>query len=253
MEWLNCKVVMLPSNEKSPLILGTNGKLYSSKFDSPNIEHLKGTTFQHLYFISDEKIKECDWAYNEKLGVFQILSENEPTFYDRKIVATTDNKIGIKPFTSFPEPSDLFIERYIKEYNKDKQIKSVMISADYPRCGGDLVLLRGDGEEGEGMDEPFYCRCQSCGEENFYDEKGANKGCKIILKPELVVNTDEKNHIIIRDYLKTSWNRNEVISLLRSCLEATGKEIRAEMKNIPISPYIEFSGDDFDEWVEKNV
>lgn len=51
----------------------------------------------------------------------------------------------------------------------------------YIRCGGELELLAGDGESGEGMAEPFYCRCKKCGEERFYSVDQSNIGCKMII------------------------------------------------------------------------
>jgi hypothetical protein len=51
-----------------------------------------------------------------------------------------------------------------------------------------------------------------------------------------------------------SYGREDVIEIVRRCLNSTGKEIKAEMKGIGTgSSYIEFDGNDLDKWTEKNI
>lgn len=50
-----------------------------------------------------------------------------------------------------------------------------------------------------------------------------------------------------------TYSRNEVISIIHNVLEATGKTIKAEMKNIPHNSYIEFDGNDLETWINKNL
>ena len=57
----------------------------------------------------------------------------------------------------------------------------LLIDPETKRCNGNLTLLSGDGEDGEGMDEPFFCRCDDCGEEGFYSVKTSNNGCRMML------------------------------------------------------------------------
>lgn len=52
------------------------------------------------------------------------------------------------------------------------------------KCHGDLILLSGDGESGEGMSEPFFCICQKCGETDFYAVNATNKGCHMFTSDE---------------------------------------------------------------------
>ena len=50
---------------------------------------------------------------------------------------------------------------------------------------------------------------------------------------------------------KKSYSRNEVITLINKCLEATGGEIKTTM-HIKKS-YVEFDGKDLKSWIEHNV
>jgi hypothetical protein len=109
---------------------------------------------QHLYFTTDEKIKEGDWFYN---GMNKIVvkatnrySEMKNPIPHRKIIATTDPKLkllneeGLKGmnelhvlstyskapkswYNYLPQPSQAFIEKWIKEYNKGNIISEVMV------------------------------------------------------------------------------------------------------------------------------
>lgn len=47
--------------------------------------------------------------------------------------------------------------------------------------------------------------------------------------------------------------RNDVTEIIYKVLRATGKEIRAEMKNIPHNAFIEYDGDDLEKWIEANL
>lgn len=44
-------------------------------------------------------------------------------------------------------------------------------------CGGNLKMLWGDGEWGEGDEYPFFMRCLKCGGEDYYNEETSEKGC----------------------------------------------------------------------------
>jgi hypothetical protein len=49
------------------------------------------------------------------------------------------------------------------------------------------------------------------------------------------------------------YSEEEVFNLLTNCLLVTGKEIKAEMKNIGTDKaYIEYSGSDLEKWFEQN-
>ena len=84
---------------------------------------------QHLYFTSDEEIKEEDYCIidlGENTRVVRVKSLNGGhQIYNvdiiegyakisdlKKIIASTDTSLGL------PQPSTAFIEKYISEYNK---------------------------------------------------------------------------------------------------------------------------------------
>lgn len=95
-----------------------------------NCEH-EDFIHQHLYIVSDEEIKLFDWIYNIKENIIEqitskvsltfVLEENKENQTFKKIIATTDTSLGI------PQPSQGFIEKYIKEYNKGNIITDILV------------------------------------------------------------------------------------------------------------------------------
>lgn len=89
---------------------------------------------QHLYFTTDEKIKEGDWVYSVHGFVVQVDRISGGYLYHKKggnnylncykkIIATTDTSLGITDhrvspvpnFINLPKPPKAFIEKYCKE------------------------------------------------------------------------------------------------------------------------------------------
>lgn len=95
---------------------------------------------QHLYFLSDEKIKEGDWClyqHNEtivlkknnvdKYGHIQYNNIGYDLQYCKKVIATTDESLlieswyesidlGMQPtYKNLPQPSQSFIQKYVDE------------------------------------------------------------------------------------------------------------------------------------------
>jgi len=118
------KVVMLPTNGKDVAMLSKrtkDGMLQSANGREGVANCNTMWQPQHLYFTTDEEIKEGDWClkplYKDgiKLG-FGILQADSSYFggygYDweehHKIIATTDPKLNL------PQPSQAFIEKYCK-------------------------------------------------------------------------------------------------------------------------------------------
>ena len=154
-----CKVVIIATDKDNPskIRLDNNNKL---SFE-PHIQGLyyDGLThiYQHLYILSDDAIKEGEWC--EADGV--IFKYNEKSAladqYCQKIIATTDsslldnqcdgciagipldkNNIHRAEYPSgpmvcqrnkytLPSIPQLFIEKYISEYNKGNKIEEVMV------------------------------------------------------------------------------------------------------------------------------
>ncbi len=151
-------VVMLPSNEKAKI-----GSIlpYSKVGDVKEVDHLLIADAQlleqwnlgkihgivyHLYFLSDEEIKEGDWVEFER-KIFKATPElvRNKTKGDgwNKIIATKDNSLRVRiehPLSiehkSLPQPSELFLDLFVTEYNRGYQINQA------------LVEYEDDGEEG---------------------------------------------------------------------------------------------------------
>ena len=183
---------MLPT-EKATIIYKfeeTNKLIFSNH---PNQHEL--ATPQHLYFTSNEEIKEGDWCYHPELsqeysivtkegiktglhptqGVFRWKSTTNPWYKKaKKIIATTDKSLGL------PEPSKRFLEVYVDAYNEGKKIEEV------------LVEMEDFGEE---------------------DWAGDDYTGEPIWRHDWRVKVKSDNTITIKK-VKDSWNREEVIELL---------------------------------------
>lgn len=137
-----CKVVMLPT-EKASTLYSTSDPLIPKLFKCSNVEVSNGATGknQHLYIISDDVIKEDDWLYNlqsKKIRQCFSIEKNRLVYneYDKKIIATSDNSLAVAiidieqysfDIVYLPQPSQSFIEKYIKQYNKENIITDIMV------------------------------------------------------------------------------------------------------------------------------
>lgn len=153
--WKDINVVMLPTNEKA---INKNQIVFNKEINNLYISnediickedwnklctpHLISP--QHLYFLSDEEIKEGDWCYDTKNNrIFIAKSSYEGMQYIKKIIATTDRLVIGQKELAFPceendffgeyediylpQPSQQFIEKYIEEYNKGNIITEVKV------------------------------------------------------------------------------------------------------------------------------
>ena len=138
------KVVMLSTNEPSKIgNLATYQKRSLAKVIKEGVKPINTIVqFWNLYIISDDEIKENNTHfYNPHSGQLHI-SGNHTDYIAinkngcKKIIATTDTSLYIhqKETISLPErvfylpqPSQQFIEKYIEEYNKGREIKEVLI------------------------------------------------------------------------------------------------------------------------------
>ena len=203
-----CKVVMLPTNQKvintkEYQLLLSNSLFWTSKIEIerysegwfflnnssnpnscaitvPNVENFK---HQHLYIISDDKIKLFDLVYNNKENIVEqitsktqlifVLEENKENQTFKKIIATTDKTLSQTSRTEIPQPSQQFIEKYIEEYNKGNVITDIMIEYEYSE-----------------VKEKLY---------NYLNNPKINP----------------KDNTITIKKVKDSWNREEVIELCK--------------------------------------
>lgn len=149
------KVVMLATDKPSKLGLVTvDNRLY--QFEQA-VKH-EG---QHLYFLSDEKIKEGDWVLHKNIygnfsppekvikvdgdtiecgivfgsragvtkngaGFYKIIASNNPELNGKYSIphpSNTRNQI----VTELPRPSNSFMQKFVEEYNKGNIIEEVMV------------------------------------------------------------------------------------------------------------------------------
>lgn len=190
--WIKRQIVMLPTEKADKcLMLRQEKLLHSSGYMTQEWLNYINAKSYHLYITSDEQIKEGDWVYDKYINkIIQCVEELfkiKHTKQYKKIIATTDESLSSKCnnnctnyitescnslcYTSFPQPSTQFINKYVEEYNKGNIIIEVMVEYD------GTVL--------------------STTSENDYDE------IKLKVNPR-------DNTISIRK-IKDSWNREEII------------------------------------------
>jgi len=154
------QVVMLPTEDKSPLFIGKRDKKlhYFFKGQEPN-----NAIHQHLYITVDQKIepiKEGDWVYwadpeGITSDINQVVSVNEEMIFMshpehseteaspnecRKIIATTDKKLRHTKIT--PDQNHVYTkgvpqvsQSFIKEYCDKGGIDKVMVEYDQALVG----------------------------------------------------------------------------------------------------------------------
>lgn len=137
------KVVMLATNEKSNLVMNNIQQgLFVVGGNGILAKHRMGNcTNQHLYFLSDETIKEGDFFIDTITNaLLQHKAGNELRVNDKKVIATTDSslksdipKLGrgehsdFAHYPSLPQPSQAFMDVFVREYNKGNIITEVMV------------------------------------------------------------------------------------------------------------------------------
>ena len=197
-----CKVVMLPTNQKTKYLMvysdveKTKGKLILNGLKNDEYKE-----YQNFYIISDDEIKKGDWFINlQHNKIYQCVPKpfvgevwvNENKDVCKKIIATTDTSLYThqKETVSLPErvfylpqPSQQFIQKYIEEYNKGNVITDVLVEYE---------LISNE--------EYFGNTVNPDDDVPYFDER-----LKINLKD---------NTITIKK-IKDSWNREEVIELCK--------------------------------------
>jgi len=221
--YISAKVVMFPTKAATHIKSFKNGMLYG---DFKKCWIRMDELFQHLYFTSDEEIKENDWVLRGVKTIQQINSLNAYSNtgcitlgfaqkYCKKIIATTDKSLGL------PELSYSFIQKYIEEYNKGNIITDVLVEYDKVMTTFlDRLVPLIDGKDMYGT---------SC-------------------KYKLVLKRKPDNTIIVNK-VKDSWNREEHIQDLERVLEL-GMNIRQNQ----ITGDCDKSGKELlKEWIKENL
>lgn len=160
MNWIKIKIVTLPTKDETNIGVNLNGKLI---YIPTGLIVKTPIKYQHLYFTSDDKIKEGDKMIGVVLGNYGVILDcpentliTENTVW-RKIIATTDTKLtkkddwfnfmnrakksGLSPLLleqkekginiSLPQPSQSFIKEYCDKGGIDEvEIEYEFIHAD---------------------------------------------------------------------------------------------------------------------------
>jgi hypothetical protein len=134
------KVVGLPTDKPTGIfgLIDKEGKetLHYSIMDKVRTEGKSLSKGYHLYYLSDDEIKEGDWVYALDTNTPFPVSKQEmkgitdfPHLY-KKIIATTDRSLGeptykewtkqLSTFKSLPEPSQAFIKKYCEKGGIDE-------------------------------------------------------------------------------------------------------------------------------------
>lgn len=157
--YIKAKVVMLATEKESKINDTNQGLLYNNPYYIGE--------FQHLYFLSEEEIKEGDWIYSkdfnhriEKVtavfeegynvktlnGLEQYCPKVNTTFQvsPKKIIATTDGLLkhevesgqGVGTIKYFiPRPSNEFLQAYCRANGKIEEVL-VEVEGYYSGNGG---------------------------------------------------------------------------------------------------------------------
>jgi hypothetical protein len=217
-QFKKAKVVMLPkldTAENVPILKNINNRsnqrLYpATKGYYYTQDYLKKEDFeaQHLYIISDDEIKKGNYALGfeettkdnpiKNVEPYLVTDVEQVHWDDKKIIATTDISlkkpctcIGMRTQVScdwicethkdyfLPQPSQEFIEYYIREYNKGNVISDVLVEYDsHPTIGEIIDNIAYPGKEIE------------------------------------FLKVNPKDNTITIKQLKNNWSREEVIELL---------------------------------------
>ena len=220
-----CKVVMLPTKEKSDIFIGKTHSVLHYKNNIPDEEF---KSYQHLYIISDDEIKEGDWCYDKRPDengdlvdiVYQVknIEFELRTSTEKKIIATTDSSLW-RPSHKYasdvillPQPSQQFIEKFIEEYNRGNVITDVLVEYEN----------KFDGKE-------------------YVDELDAYGYDKI----KSILKINHKDNNIIIKIAKDSWSREEVIEF--------GNKVKEYCKNGWKSDSLHRVFFEWDKWIEENL
>jgi len=153
---MTAKVIMIPSEERSPILLDAFGRVHQSKYYGTPLESTAGKdSYQNLYLVVDENIKSGDFVCNTaKKLVFKADKElidrmvnNKHLFkYILKVIASTEHLQSKTPSEEFknvshanvvPTIPESFIQNYI--VSRLLQIEEVNVEMNQPVCECDTT------------------------------------------------------------------------------------------------------------------
>ena len=201
MNFKRANVLLIPT-EKATCLFSNNDRL--ANYHKPQLGDGKDVVNYELYIISDDEIKELDYYLHPNMqtisqhGVNDKLTGYEEIKASKKIIATTNSSLkynteigrkerqfgdgeleSINFELPLPQPSQSFIEVFVREYNKGNIITDVMV--EYEQMSQDEKRKQADGI-------------------NSYSIN------KLKINP--------KNNTINIKLIKDSWSRDEVYNLM---------------------------------------
>mgnify|MGYP006104787947 FL=1 len=164
------QVHMLPTEQS--LMCKTNDKLYF--YPQENwFTRSTDTDPQHLYFTTDEEIKEGDWVMNLNGDtIYQHFGNGGDFEQWNKIIATTD------PELELPQPSQAFIKAYCNQGGIDE------VDVEYV----EMITCKLCNKSEEECSDNFTCEGNMIGED--------------ILKVDPIHNTITTHRIVYKMYSK---------------------------------------------------
>lgn len=206
-QWKKAQAVLVPHNGIHTIITK-----YLPGTLSLNNDILAPHTNQHLYVVTDDKLQVGDFIYNKLSGIGKYIKNEDfnsgiVVIYDKqgfevaedvknvsKILATTDSslqipfvtpgneELDIYEYTILPQPSEQFLDKYIKAYNEGSIISDVLVK--YNRVFDTIHL----GKPGFPEDDVYW----------WIDK----------------LDVDHENRISILISERTSWNKDELIEYM---------------------------------------
>jgi hypothetical protein len=232
---------------------------------------------QNIYITSDEEIKEGDWIFNNMVIEGSRLSKALKATANKlstlkeweKIILTTDPdliKDGVQAIDDeflewfIKNPSCEFVEVEPYKIDKEWDEKHTQFNQIYPWKTKYKIIIPQEYEQkclNETLEEAAQ-KYQSSFEEGATGTEsidfiaGAKWQAEQLFKDD-AIQTLEKGLALLLKKQERMYSEGEVFELITNCLLATGKAIKAEMKNIMTNDaYIEFSGSDLEKWFKQN-
>lgn len=232
-----CKVVMLPTNEKSHIYYtkSINKLGYvtgHNKEDLKQFLNQNNTQNQHLYILSNEEIKKGDWCYsicNQYNWKYtgDILEIDSLELY--KIIASTD------PLLNLPKPSQSFIKKYCKS---NGEIDKVMVEYYQQYYHSINDEDNGTNSWTKISKEEFEIKSSK---RDYFDEFDFNEWLK----------TNSKNEVSISP-IKNSWNREEIEVLCRKAYNQGMRDHQIKsLKRVGLSSNIDLAT--YENWKSINI
>ena len=245
-----CQIVLLPTNEKVNIVLlvEVNQLIYNVDVMRNGVSK---TSNQHLYITSDKEIKEGDWYIDDTNTVRQSVTSDKDYWSVRqdykKIIAATDTslisineqyfdvnksrKSAVLEQKTLPQPSQEFIQRYIKEYNKGNVISDVEVEYEVDKY--DIRNQYKHTPSGKYHD----------------DEPIPPSPDRLFSNPSYFIPKVNSDNTINIKLIKDSWSREEVIEFGLKCVN-----LGMDLNNNPSPRLNDISGKDYYyKWIEENL